>query len=362
MGVGTAVGACYPKAMTRKDRFAGLILGTAVGDSLGLPAEGLSRRAIARRWKGPLRQRLVFGHGMVSDDTEHTVLAALAATRSGQDAEKFGLLLARNLRFWLLCLPSSVGFATARSLVRLWLGFSPARSGVFSAGNGPAMRSAILGALHAPSPTLTAAYVRASTHITHTDPKAEVAALAVARLAAWLFEADAHTPPPQSELVEILRSCAPAADAAWAGLVSKIDEGLGCGWTTEAFAEAIGCGKGVSGYAYHTVPVAVYSWARSASFREALEDAFRCGGDTDSVCAVVGALAGATYGPLEIPESWLTRLADWPLSRRQLQALADSLASGTPAQAAFPFARLAVRNVVFLGVVLAHAARRIVPL
>jgi len=49
------------------------LLGTALGDSLGLPSEGMSRARIANRWKGPLKQRFLFGHGMLSDDTEHTI-------------------------------------------------------------------------------------------------------------------------------------------------------------------------------------------------------------------------------------------------------------------------------------------------
>ncbi len=58
------------------DLFAGLLLGGAVGDALGLPAEGLSRRAIQRRWIGRWKMRLAFGYGMISDDTEHALMVA----------------------------------------------------------------------------------------------------------------------------------------------------------------------------------------------------------------------------------------------------------------------------------------------
>ncbi len=34
-----------------RERFAGLLLGTAVGDALGLPAEGVSRGRINRLWR-----------------------------------------------------------------------------------------------------------------------------------------------------------------------------------------------------------------------------------------------------------------------------------------------------------------------
>lgn len=61
--------------------FRRVLLGTAVGDSIGLPTEGLSPKAIAHRWKGQWRQRLLFGRGMVSDDTEHTVFVGQCLCR-----------------------------------------------------------------------------------------------------------------------------------------------------------------------------------------------------------------------------------------------------------------------------------------
>ena len=84
-----------------------------------------------------------------------------------------------RLRFWLLALPAGVGFATLKAMLKLWLGVSSERSGVFSAGNGPAMRAAILGVVF-DDRMMMQEFVRASTRITHTDPKAEYGALAVA--------------------------------------------------------------------------------------------------------------------------------------------------------------------------------------
>jgi ADP-ribosyl-[dinitrogen reductase] hydrolase len=65
-------------------RFAGVLLGTAVGDAIGLPSENLSPLRIRSRWPGPLRMRLVLGKGMISDDTEHTLMVAQAFARCRQ--------------------------------------------------------------------------------------------------------------------------------------------------------------------------------------------------------------------------------------------------------------------------------------
>ena len=51
------------ETLSRLEQMEGVLLGTAVGDALGLPAEGLSPRRIARRWRGDWRMRLFFWVG-----------------------------------------------------------------------------------------------------------------------------------------------------------------------------------------------------------------------------------------------------------------------------------------------------------
>lgn len=81
--------------------FRGCLLGTAVGDSLGLPAEGLSAVTVLRRGKGRWKQSFLGSYGMVSDDTEHTVLLCRALMRHPDDADAFLLDLAWSLKWWL---------------------------------------------------------------------------------------------------------------------------------------------------------------------------------------------------------------------------------------------------------------------
>jgi ADP-ribosyl-[dinitrogen reductase] hydrolase len=133
-------------------RYSGLLLGGAVGDALGLPAEGISRTRQLRMWPGHLRHRFFLGQGMISDDTEHAFMTGQALLEAQGDVERFRRALAWKLRWWFVALPAGVGLATARACIRLWLGVPPERSGVQSAGNGPAMRSAIIGAVFADAP------------------------------------------------------------------------------------------------------------------------------------------------------------------------------------------------------------------
>lgn len=344
-----------------RDHFAGLLLGTAVGDALGLPAEGISRGRIQRMWRGQWRHRFLFGHGMVSDDTEHTLFVAQALLTHPHDVIAFQRCLAWKLRLWLLGLPAGIGLATLKAILRLWIGFPPDRSGVRSAGNGPAMRSAIIGAYFADDATQRRALVSATTRLTHTDPRAETAALAVAEAAAWSVNRNFS---PETWLAHMPSL---GSDEEWAVICGQLTAGLAAGQSVSEFAATLGLTRGVTGYAYHSVPVAIYAWLRHPDdFRSALTVALNCGGDTDTVGAIVGALMGAKEGRRAIPQEWLEGVWDQPRSMSVLAEvgnhLANQKATGCIQEAvAYFWPLLVIRNIFFLATVLVHGFRRLFP-
>ena len=134
-----------PTTKLREGVIAGCLVGMAVCDALGLPREGLSPRRASRLFPAADRFHFLFGRGMFSDDTEHACMTAQALLVSGSDRCRFIRSLGWRLRWWLLGLPFGAGKATLKSCLKLWLGFSPRSSGVWSAGNGPASRAAIIG-------------------------------------------------------------------------------------------------------------------------------------------------------------------------------------------------------------------------
>jgi len=349
-----------------KDRLAGILLGTAVGDALGLPAEGLSPQRRRRLFPGPWRHRFLLGRGMTSDDTEHAFFVAQSLLKHPADASAFQRSLAWHLRWWFLGLPAGVGLATARACIKLCVGFPPTRSGVFSAGNGPAMRSAVLGGYFHDDPASIESFVRASTRITHTDPKAMIGALAVARLAAWAVEHDAIRRPSIEEVGDLLLR-AGDDEPQWRTPVHEIRGAFSAEATVPEFAARLGLDRGVTGYAYHTVPVAAYAWLRHyGDFRSTVEAVLDCGGDTDTTGAIAGALAGATAGTSGIPKMWLEGILDWPRSVRLLQRAAERLAEqreeGRPlGPVSYPRLGVLPRNLFFLAVVLTHGLRRLLP-
>jgi ADP-ribosylglycohydrolase len=353
----------------RGDRIAGVILGTAVGDALGLPREGLSRRRARRLFgEGPLRHRLIFGRGMVSDDTDHACLVGQALLDAPADAERFARSLAWRLRWWLAGLPAGVGLGTARAIFKLWCGWPPHRSGVWSAGNGPAMRGALIGACLADEPDRIASFIRASTRLTHTDPRAETGSLLIALAAAHAVKSTRSVTP--ETFLQIVRRAIPAGDDELAELFVWFEEELNQGKSPADFADTLGLQFGVSGYIYHTVPAALYCWLRSGgNIRQAVEAAIALGGDTDTVGAIVGGLCGATCGAREIPVGWLSGLFEWPRSEIWMRELASRLAqqfcdsgictAAGPVPLFWPGQLL--RNIFFLTVVLMHGFRRVLP-
>ncbi len=289
----------------------GCLAGTATGDSLGLPAEALSAGTVRRRWKGKWNQGFFFKYGMVTDDTEQTVMVARALMRHPSDPALFQKQVARALRWWLLGLPPAIGLATLKAIIRLWLGFSPERSGTYSAGNGPAMRIALVGVCFFNNPDKLRQYVHAATCVTHRDPKAETGARAVALVAAHITRFGLGL---ESALLPGLYtlSSIDSRDETWGNLVDRIQSALDKGESVSEFASSLGLSKGVTGYIYHTVPVVLYAlYLHNGDFKTGLESVLNLGGDTDTTGAIYGALAGITG---TIPETWTAHLKDYPFN------------------------------------------------
>lgn len=299
---------------------------------------------------------------MVSDDTEHTCLVLRSLLESNGNPAEFQRRFARRLRWWLLSLPAGTGLATARAIFKLLLGVPPTRSGVYSAGNGPAMRAAILGVM-LPLEEIRP-FVDASTTLTHTDPKANWGAHAIA-LAAYLASRSEYVAP--IEYLDLLKGelANDSADEFLSLMECTISSLMEFGSTAE-FSSQICSRHGVSGYVYQTVPVTIHCWLRNQrNFREAIREVIRCGGDADTTAAIVGGIVGASVGPQGIPADWQQGLRDWPVSVSSLHDLAnlaiETTISRENIQSRLHFPGQIVRNLFFLAIVLFHGFRRLFP-
>jgi ADP-ribosyl-[dinitrogen reductase] hydrolase len=347
------VGMVFPPLLIVRFRTAGFLIGLTIAwpsVSLGMQMQQAANLAAGKAFVVP---------GEAMQETLGLWLIA-----SGDDADRFATELGRRLRRWLLRVPAGIGLATLKASVRLCLGVSPQRSGVFSAGNGPAMRTALLGVAIEDIEELRH-YVRFSTRITHTDPKAECGALAVALAARAASEASPVAPHDFAhDLRRRLKE--PAAEELHA-LIDRVAESVAAGDSTESFAASLGLQRGVSGYIYHTVPVVLHAWlANATDFPAAVTAAIRCGGDADTTAAITGAIVGSSTGKEAIPADWLARLVEWPGTVAWMERLGCALYESRINRCRMSPPRLPTyailsRNAVFMAAVLAHGFRRLLP-
>ncbi|MFC6864941.1 ADP-ribosylglycohydrolase family protein [Halomicroarcula sp. GCM10025817] len=300
--------------MDRTSRARGTLLGLACGDALGRPVEGWPRSRIARE-HGRLTEMQARGaHGLpagaVTDDTELALCLARSIVESdGFDADD----AARRFAAWFEGDPTGIGGMTRRALARVATGepWDRAAEHVWrqspeghNAGNGSVMRCAPLAIRFADDPATLIESSMTSSRLTHWDPRCTHGCAALNLVVAgYLRGAD----DPVSATLDRLDEDAPT-DVAVALL--------------EARAATDPTMLPVTGYVVDTLEAGVGHALLAQSAEEAIVTAVNNGGDTDTVGAVAGAVAGARFGVESLPETWLDELT----VRTEAMALADRLA------------------------------------
>ncbi|MCO4783397.1 MAG: ADP-ribosylglycohydrolase family protein [Candidatus Cloacimonetes bacterium] len=342
----------------------GNLLGLAVGDSIGLPFEGLCPKRRIRLFGKDLCHCLLWNKGMFSDDTEHSCMIAQSLISHFDNHESFAKCFANKLRFWLLGLPVGIGMSTLKSILKLCVGISIKKSGVFSAGNGPAMRSSVIGVFFYDDYEQLKKFVYTSTIISHTDPKAYNGALTIA-LASSIAIKQADISP--QDFYKLIVECIDKEDSEYLSIMRTIVTSIDQGESTMDFAKNLGLEKGVSGYMYHTVPVVIHCWlTNQCDYKKGITEIIECGGDSDTTASILGGIIGARVGKEGIPEDWLKNIADYPRSIQWIEGLSDELArvkltqqAGIQKKISVPV--LILRNILFFIAVLTHGFRRLLP-
>lgn len=80
-----------------------------------------------------------------------------------------------------------------------------------------------------------------------------------------------------------------------------------------------------SGYVVTTLQAGLYHGLTASTAEDAITAAVMMGGDTDTVAAVTGAVAGARFGVSALPTRWQAAIGETD----ELAAIATSLASST---------------------------------
>lgn len=348
-----------------KNSLIGTLIGTAIGDSVGLPFEGLSSKTILRKKFNLDKQNFLFSYGMFSDDTEHAFMTTIAIINSKGDVNIFEKSLANQLKLWLLCLPAGIGMATLKAILKLLIGYPIGKNGIYSAGNGTAMRSAIIGVAFGDNIDLLKKYVKASSNITHTDKKSEIGAMCVA-IAAYLTSNQKCV---EFKDFEKYLLSAIEVDDIFLDILNTLKVSLEQNLSVKEYADLIGLSKGVTGYIYHTIPIVLYCWLyyeNNRDFNSAIKNIITLGGDTDTTAAILGGIMGAEGNLDFINSDWLNFIIEPQLNIKKLEKTASLLAESINSNfqnslEIIPnsFILNFIRNIFFTTVVLIHGFKRI---
>ncbi|MFI7338570.1 ADP-ribosylglycohydrolase family protein [Streptomyces sp. NPDC050085] len=285
--------------MSRLQRATGAVIGSAVGDALGAPFEFGPEGVFSARFPpqlGPDEDEMCGGGGWdpgeATDDTQMAVLVAESLLDNGGLAPAD--LFARFQR-WATAGPKDIGLQTEDVLTG-GLPWDEAAAIHFqvtgrAAGNGSLMRaatSAVYFATHGTTATMDAA--RRIAALTHGDRAAwEGTAILHELVRRTLEDAD-----PLTELPEVLDLVHPDHRTRYATVLAP-------DWHPDLATE-------FNGAVWPCLGSAVWALRTTSSYEDALRAAIDLGGDTDTVAAVTGTLAGAVYGVEAIPARWTRRL------------------------------------------------------
>jgi poly(ADP-ribose) glycohydrolase ARH3 len=300
-----------------RDRFKGSAIGTFIGDAMGRVVEGWPTSTIRRSF-GLLEDMV---EGIYTDDTEMMmgIMESLCEARGldpGLTAQKF----LHNFN------PTrGYGGRIFGVMDRLHRGVPWDQVGTDSWGNGGAMRIAPVGFFFYDDPVKLREAAIQSSIITHKHPSGIAGAIAQATavgiatrkgLGREVIEIDGFIDLIIEGVVEVDREMASQLDRI------KGIEGGDLHLTIDAISSHFSCDVSAMG----AVPPAIASFLLTKTFKESVIVAVNCGGDTDTMGAMSGAIAGAYYGYSQIPEQWLLPLENEGKGRDYILSLAERLA------------------------------------
>lgn len=287
--------------MNREHRVAGTIIGAVVGDALGAPFEFGPPRAFSTKFPSTARGVATemcgggsfnWAPGEFTDDSQMALIVGESLLRQGSFD---GTDIFNGFKHWAAAHPPDVGIQTA-AVLRSGLPWDKAAaqhfaSGQRAAGNGSLMRAStsavFFGRMGRPAAMEAGRLISA---LTHGDPAAgEGCAIFHEFIRRSLEGNDAL-----ASLPDIVNGVAPECRQKWA-------ETLREHWHPSMATET-------NGAVWPTLGSAVWALRQARSFEEALRLVMDLGGDTDTVGAVTGALAGARYGIAGIPMRWASDL------------------------------------------------------
>jgi ADP-ribosylglycohydrolase len=291
------------------DRFVGALVGLALGEALGLPAEGRSPEDIEMIYGGPLRgpvprigRRHTWPLGQIAKDTQLVQLLGASLVAQGGELDLDDV--AERLVRWL---PTALkpGKSTLQAVSALRDGHHWSVSGVDSNGAGGSARLAPLALLrHAQLGRLRQEAVLQCL-VTHRGAKA----LAGAVLFGTALAALVATPRGELDreaLFSLLERAIRGIDVGASTRLQEVRAALAAGTPAQEVVKTFKTG----GFVLECLPSALACFlGHPEDPEQALLTAVNAGFDACATGAMTGALAGAYVGRSGLPEAWVSVLS-----------------------------------------------------
>ncbi len=308
-----------------KNKIYGALYGVAIGDAIGMPTTFMSRDDIKGKYgvvtdflqdpmEGSVHSKLV--RGEYTDDTEMTfMLAQSIASKKLVDPED----ISRRLVSWAdennILNTTLIGPSTRKAIISLKSGISYKFTGVGGTTNGCAMKISPVGIFDAFRPDESAVndVINACMCTHHT-------AIAISGASAICFAVKSAISG-HSNVDDILKSALRGADLGSTlmgnpkiSVSSRIREAVSIADKYENFDDYLDSLynfilKPKGALTEDSVPVALSIFIKSrGNFRDAILMACNLGGDSDTIGAMTGAIAGSYADISNIPENWINTI------------------------------------------------------
>lgn len=301
-----------PLAMTvqgeRQERLYGGLFGFCVGDALGVPAEFSTRE---ERKQDPVGELRAYGtyhqpFGTWSDDTSLTLCLVDAINRgfSLQTLAENFVSFYEEAAFTPHGEVFDIGGSTRVAIAEMRRGRKPAECGGRAEtdnGNGSLMRVLPLafcgGAMEEKE---RIRLIEDVSSLTHGHDRSKLACILYVEFARCLLSGCQKQEALDGATDFIRRNCSDA----YAGELENFSRILN--------KELPGADEREiksSGYVLDTLEAALWVFFQENGYRETVLRAVNLGGDTDTIAAIAGGIAGIYYGVGDIPKGWLESLA-----------------------------------------------------
>ena len=290
-------------------------IGFAIGDALGVPVEFESREALKINPVRGMRGNMMHNQpaGTWSDDSS-MVFCTAESLCNGYSLDDIALQFSnwKNNKFWTphgrvfdIGIAISKGIERIDRLLELGIHVKPIPSQFVNQnenGNGSLMRMLPLVFYLADKPIKEHfTIIHDLSALTHAHERAVIGCFIYVEFAIHLLKReDKHTAYSlvQQEVTGIL-----------SGLTSEKELRLYNRILNKNIAEDPEESINSSPYVLHSLEACLWTVMRNENFHDTVLKAVNLGGDTDTIGALVGGLAGLLYGIEEIPKEWIDVLA-----------------------------------------------------